>query len=186
MLHVQVSVLGAEFSENTKCRLREIWVPFSQVWVDDLLSIFGSFTAFYFIRHRMKFTSQNVGWGIFLTGTFEFCIKSINVCFTLFTATFSQWMKAAGTPLPFVNISTVVLSKGQHSLSVFVWAVSSMDQGTIVVSLCILDETRTNTPTNRFVSSGNKCMIFANTTTFDRFNWRKFSFVLGNKSRWKW
>ena len=42
-------------------------------------------------------------------------------------------------------LSTVVLSKGQNSLSVFIWAVSSLDQGTVVVLLCILDETRTKT-----------------------------------------
>ena len=41
VIHVRVSVLGAEFSKNTKCHLREIWMLYSQVWVGDLLSIFG-------------------------------------------------------------------------------------------------------------------------------------------------
>ena len=45
-------------------------------------------------------------------------------------------------------------------------------QSTVVITLGILNESRTNGTTSRFVPRSNKCMLFSSTTAFHRFNCR--------------
>ena len=124
---VQISILGPELCDNTKCCLWQIGVSLPHIWVYHSLCFFCPFSTLYLISQCMKFTCQRVSRAIRLSLALYLWVKPIFIHRTLLTGTFYWWVKRTRPPLPLMNVPAVVFAKSQHSLFVLLRACASLN-----------------------------------------------------------